>query len=150
MKSDLRAPWVDDIRIFCGDYESAPPLAGAEDGYRKILEYDEIVLAMRYDKERVFLFSTFSVARDGKSVFDQKNFTDYERAKEDFASQSALFDSDRYFDFSELENLRYCVDFVISADKSLDNSRREALEGFYEKILINIPEPRNDEPKMTM
>lgn len=43
--------WVSDIRTFCGDYERAPHLAGADDAYRKILEYDEIVLAMRYDKE---------------------------------------------------------------------------------------------------
>lgn len=141
---------VSDIRTFCIDYESASPLAKAEDGYRNILEYDGIILAMRYDKKRGFLFSTFNRTYDGKSVFDQRDLTDYEQAKEDFASQAALFDSDRYFDFPELENLRYCVDFVMSIDKSLDSTQREALEGIYEKIPINIPEPQNNEPKMTM
>lgn len=141
--------WVSDIRTFCGDYERAPHLAGADDAYRKILEYDEIVLAMRYDKESGFLFSAFSVTSDGNTLYEQKDFTDYEQAKEDFSSQCGLIDSYRYFDFSELETLSLCVNFALENCKELPE---EAVRKLKEKIDISVPEQTQSdhEPKMTM
>ncbi len=88
-------------------FKKAPDLKakGLRSGYKKLLEYDGIVFAVKKFDDRIpeheFEFVTWQRGFQGDMYYGNY-FTDFERAKSDFAERSGLISRGRMFDESEL------------------------------------------------
>ena len=101
------------IRKYVSLYESAPPL-GIDDlpEYRRISEYDDVVLGAMYSEQYGFMFSTWRQDKEKKYVVNGDYTTDYEYAKESFITRSGLIDKNRLFSPEEAADLYRCVGYV--------------------------------------
>ena len=86
-----------DVSEYCSVYEKAAPLSmeSLSGNYRCLADFNETVLAAKYNAEYGFEFVTWTKSYDGKSVCQGNYFTDYNAAKENFAVRSGLVDEDR-------------------------------------------------------
>ena len=141
------------VSEYCTAYEKSAPLTadGLSEKYRCLAEFNQTVLAAKYNNEYGFEFVTWDRTFDGKAVCQGKYFEDYAAAKENFATRSGLIDKDRLFGTEELEWLGKCVKFTVRHNGDLKFDDCEFLEKLNEKISENIPEQQqSDEPEMSM
>ena len=130
------------VSEYCTAYEKSAPLTadGLSKKYRCLAEFNQTVLAAKYNDEYGFEFVTWNRTFDGKAVCQGKYFEDYAAAKENFATRSGLIDKDRLFGTEELEWLGKCVKFTVRHNGDLKFDDCEFLEKLNEKISENIPE----------
>lgn len=138
---------------YCAAYEKAVPLVadGLSDKYRCLAEFNETVLAAKYIEEHGFEFVTWSRTYDGKSLWHGHYYSDYAKAKEDFATRSGLVDQNKLFSAEELKQIGKCVDFTMQNCGDLRFEESEALQKLNGKISENLPEQQQSEaPEMSM
>lgn len=90
-------------------HKAAPPIIAIVDGYektgfRKLLEFNDKILAAKLTKDKGYLFATGYKALTSFGQYVLKNCTDnYSEAKEDFSLKSGLIDKSKIFDEEERE-----------------------------------------------
>ncbi len=143
---------VREIYDYCSAYEKAPPLTanGLPNKYRCFSEFNETVLAAKYIEEYGFEFVTWDRTYDGKSLWQGHYYSDYAKAKEDFATRSSLVDQDKLFSADELKQIGKCVDFTMQNCGNLNFDDCENLRKLNEKISESLPEQLQSEPEMSM
>lgn len=141
---------ADTVSEYCSAYEKAAPLkaAGLSEKYRCLAEFNQTVLAAKYNKEYGFEFVTWSKTFDRKSVWHGNYYADYATAKEDFAVRSGLVDRDKLFSTEELEQLGKCVNFTMRHNGDLRFEDCESLRKLNEKISESLPEQQSEAPEM--
>ena len=138
-------------------YKSAPELKaiGLSPGYKKLLEYNDTVLAIkRFNNrgiENEFEFVTWRKGTNGGMCWGHYT-TDFDSAKEDFVKRSELIESARIFNNDELSVIyKGLVEGMLASDLDLDTrGQMEILaerifEFNYENIDLNEAEDISDE-----
>ena len=132
---------VREIYEYCSSYEKAPLLKAEHlsGDYRCLSEFNGTVLAAKYSEQNEFEFVTWDRTFDGKAVCQGNYHTDYNAAKEDFATRSGLVDSNRLFEADELKRIHKCIDFALENDDSLGFEQEKELSELKGKIEDIIP-----------
>lgn len=129
------------IRKYVSLYESAPSL-GIDDlpEYRRISEYDDVVLGAMYSEQQGFMFSTWRQNKEKKYVAHGDYSPDYEYAKESFITRSGLIDKNRLFTPEEAENLYRCLGYVRENCETLTYDQEQQLKSLAEKLTRGYPQ----------
>ena len=141
------------IYEYCSSYEKAAPLSAdsLSKKYRSLAEFNDTVLAAKYNEEYGFEFVTWFRSSDGKSVCNGNYFSDYSSAKENFAIRSGLISKDKLFCEEELERLGKCVEFTLENDGNLHFDEYENFKRLTNKISGSLAEQRQSAaPEMSM
>ena len=132
---------IKDASAFCSIFAKAAPLKadGLSGDYRCLAEFNSTVLAAKYSEQNEFEFVTWDRTFDGKAVCQGNYHTDYNAAKEDFATRSGLVDSNRLFEADELKRIHKCIGFALENDDSLDFNQEKKLSELKERLEDLIP-----------
>lgn len=122
-------------------YDRLEPLNvnGLREGYRKILDYNGHVLAMKKMFDG-FEFVTWQYTYDGNAVTLGHYFIDLYAAKEDFAKRSGLISSQRLFGETDLKLIHTSLVNYVGLNGDLDFKDEKAIGSILEKIEQLIPE----------
>jgi len=122
-------------------YEHAQPLKaeGLRDGYKRLLEYDGIVLAMRKMHD-AYEFVTWLYTYDGEGVTLGHYFTDLQTAEEDFAIRAGLVNANLLFAETDLKLLHASLVGYVGLNENLSYKDEKAIGSILEKIALLVPE----------
>ena len=141
------------VSEYCTAYEKAAPLIvdGLSEKYRCLAEFNDTVLAGKYNNEFGFEFVTWGRTYGGKAVCQGIYYENYAAAKENFVTRSGLIDKDKMFSMEELERIGKCVDFAMRHNGDLNFDDCECLNKLNEKISESLPEQQQSgSPEMSM
>lgn len=128
------------IRKYVSLYESSPSLGVADlPEYRKLAEYDDIVLGAMYSEQHGFMFSTWRQDKEKKYVSYGDYSPDYEYAKESFITRSGLINKYRLFTPEEAEKLYRCIEYVRENCETLSYKEEQQLKTLSEKLSNGYP-----------
>lgn len=109
--------------------------------YRKLLDYNGVVLAVRYDGDGQFTFVNWQYTYDKSAVslghYFHKNA--YSEAKEDFLFRSGLTDKMTTFRSDELSVIRDALLFRGIQDEALNTEQREDMDRVLHRIETLLP-----------
>lgn len=130
------------VKEYLKAFENAESLEahGLIDGYRKLLEFNGYVFAMRETKYKEFEFVTWHYSPDGKSVNIGRYFNDYESAKENMALRSGMLDESKLFSETDLKLIRSSLIAYVALDENLDHLKEKAIGRILDQIDIIVPE----------
>lgn len=131
-------------------YEQAPKLsAGGVDGYKRLCEMGNYVLAATLHSDNKLEFVTWMYGYDRSSVMWGNYFgDDFAAAKQDFAVRTGLIDKNYVFSPEELRHINNCCTFRLWNDRFPDSSEKAAIEGLEKKtdrILDELYPPSEQE-----
>ena len=106
--------------------------------YKKLLEYNDVVLAGMEHSNGSFEFVTWDCKNN--SLDHGHYYEDYERAKEDFVKRSELFPENQIFSADERFELYRCVEDTLSAGFELSSDVENILADVKEKLKESIPD----------
>ncbi|WP_179086916.1 hypothetical protein NSS98_22535 [Paenibacillus sp. FSL E2-0274] len=118
-------------------YQEAPHMhIGSVSKYRKLIEYNGIVLAARYDGDGQFTFASWQYMHDNNAVsfghYFHKNY--YSAAKADFLYRSGLADRSILFQLDELSIIRDTLLFRGMQDSALQFKEQENLDNLLHRV----------------
>lgn len=130
------------VKEYLRAFESAEDLKahGLIDGYKKLLEFNGYVFAMRETKYQEFEFVTWHYSPDGKAVNIGRYFNDYESAKENMALRSGMLDESKIFSETDLKLIRSSLIAYVALDENLDHLKEKAIGRILDQIEIIVPE----------
>lgn len=131
-----------DVKEYLKAFENAESLEanGLIDGYKKLLEFNGYVFAMRETKYQEFEFVTWHYSPDGKAVNIGRYFNDYESAKENMALRSGMLDESKIFSETDLKLIRSSLIAYVALDENLDHLKEKAIGRILDQIEIIVPE----------
>lgn len=156
---DVLSSTAHSIRKYVSLYESAPSIGVASlPEYRRLAEYDDIVLGAMYSEQHGFMFSTWRQDKEKKYVAHGDYSPDYEYAKESFIARSGLIDKSCLFSPEEAENLYRCIGYVRENCETLTYAQEQQLKELSEKLIDGYPQleetppsfEQDDSPKLNM
>ena len=106
--------------------------------YKKLLEYNDVVLAGTEHSNGSFEFVTWDCKNN--SLDHGHYYEDYERAKEDFVKRSELLPENQIFSADERFELYRCVEDALSAGFELSSDVENILADVKEKLKDSIPD----------
>ena len=106
--------------------------------YKKLLKYDNVILAGTEHSDGSFEFVTWEY-KNG-SLNHGHYYEDYERAKEDFVKRSVLLPENQIFSADERFELYRCVEDTLSAEFELSSDVENILADVKEKLKESIPD----------
>lgn len=106
--------------------------------YKKLLEYNDVVLAGTEHSNSSFEFVTWDCKNN--SLDHGHYYEDYERAKEDFVKRSELLPENQIFSADERFELYRCVEDTLSAGFELSSDVENILADVKEKLKDSIPD----------
>ena len=106
--------------------------------YKKLLEYNDVVLAGTEHSNGNFEFVTWDCKNN--SLDHGNYYEDYERAKEDFVKRSELLPESQIFSADEWFELYRCVEDTLSAGFELSSDVENILADVKEKLKESIPD----------
>ena len=106
--------------------------------YKKLLEYNDVVLAGTEHSDGSFEFVTWDCKNN--SLDHGHYYEDYERAKEDFVKRSELLPENQIFSADERFELYRCVEDTLSAGFELSSDVENILADVKEKLKDSIPD----------
>ena len=139
---------VTSVKEYMDAYEKAEALRaeGLREGYRKLLEYNGYVLAMKeMNNDKDFEFVTWQYSYDGKAVNIGRYFTDYQAAKENMAIRSGLIDQSKMFSETDLKLIHTSLVNYVGLTSNLDYKHERAIGSILEKIGAIVPEIQKHE-----
>lgn len=105
--------------------------------YKKLAEFNGVVLGgVEHQSNRSFEFTTWSYGNN--ALYHGHYFTDYEKAKEDFAVRSGLIQSERLFNDKEIMQVYRCTEDTLNNGYELTSEQVEILEHIQEKIKESV------------
>ncbi|OME51778.1 hypothetical protein BSK59_19845 [Paenibacillus odorifer] len=118
-------------------YQEAPVMhIDSVSKYRKLIEYNGIVLAARYDGEGLFTFASWQYTYDNNAVSFGHYFHEnhYAAAKADFLYRSGLADRSILFQLDELAVIRDTLLFRGMQDSALQLKEQESLDNLLHRV----------------
>ena len=106
--------------------------------YKKLLEYNDVVLAGTEHSDGSFEFVTWDCKNN--SLDHGHYYEDYERAKEDFVKRAGLLPENQIFSADERFELYRCVEDTLSAGFELSSDVENILADVKEKLKDSIPD----------
>lgn len=106
--------------------------------YKKLLEYNDVVLAGTEHSDGSFEFVTWDCKNN--SLDHGHYYEDYERAKEDFVKRAGLLPENQIFSADERFELYRCVEDTLSAGFELSSDVENILADVKEKLKESIPD----------
>ena len=106
--------------------------------YKKLLEYNDVVLAGTEHSNGSFEFVTWDCKNN--SLDHGHYYEDYERAKEDFVKRAGLLPENQIFSADERFELYRCVEDTLSAGFELSSDVENILADVKEKLKESIPD----------
>lgn len=106
--------------------------------YKKLLEYNDVVLAGTEHSDGSFEFVTWDCKNN--SLDHGHYYEDYERAKEDFVKRSELLPENQIYSADERFELYRCVEDTLSAGFELSSDVENILADVKEKLKESIPD----------
>ncbi|MCM1335470.1 MAG: hypothetical protein NC084_13055 [Bacteroides sp.] len=120
---------ITEISEYVSDFENAEKSSE----FRVILEHNSVALAAKYDNNSGFEFATFLRSENGKIIAENR-YSDYAIAKANFAVRAGLINSEQFFDFKELNTIKFAVELALKNYAYPDGKIRENLEKLRDKI----------------
>ena len=120
--------------------DKAPELSARDFNmpYKLLAEFNGVVLGgIEHRSNNTFEFTTWSYANN--SLYHGHYFTDYEKAKEDFAVRSGLLQSTKLFTDKEMMQIYRCTEDTLNNGYELSSEQTEVLEQVQEKIKESVP-----------
>ncbi|OME10703.1 hypothetical protein [Paenibacillus odorifer] len=118
-------------------YQEAPIMnINSVSNYRKLIEYNSIVLTARYDGDGQFTFASWQYMYDNNAVSFGHYFHEnhYSAAKADFLYRSGLADRSILFQLDELEVIRDTLLFRGMQDSALQLKEQESLDNLLHRV----------------
>ena len=139
----LRCKIEDDVRNtieFLEVMDNSPELTAVDFNapYKKLLEYNDVVLAGTEHSNGSFEFVTWDCKNN--SLDHGHYYEDYERAKEDFVKRSELLPENQIFSADERFELYRCVEDTLYAGFELSSDVENILADVKEKLKDSIPD----------
>ena len=106
--------------------------------YKKLLEYNDVVLAGTEHSDGSFEFMTWDCKNN--SLDHGHYYEDYERAKEDFVKRTGLLPENQIYSVEERFELYRCVEDTLSAGFELSSDVENILADVKEKLKESIPD----------
>ena len=106
--------------------------------YKKLLEYNDVVLAGTEHSNGSFEFVTWEYKNN--SLDHGHYYEDYERAKEDFVKRAGLLPENQIYSADERFELYRCVEDTLSAGFELSSDVEYLLAEVKEKLKESIPD----------
>ena len=106
--------------------------------YKKLLEYNDVVLAGTEHSDGSFEFVTWDCKNN--SLDHGHYYEDYGRAKEDFVKRSELLPENQIFSADERFELYRCVEDTLSAGFELSSDVENILADVKEKLKESVPD----------
>ena len=106
--------------------------------YKKLLEYNNVVLAGTEHRNGGFEFVTWDYKNN--SLDHGHYYEDYERAKEDFVKRAGLLPDNQIYSADERFELYRCVEDTLSAGFELSGDVENLLTEVKEKLKESIPD----------
>ena len=106
--------------------------------YKKLLEYNDVVLAGTEHSNGSFEFVTWDCKNN--SLDHGHYYEDYERAKEDFVKRAGLLPENQIFSADERFELYRCVEDTLSAGFELISDVENILADVKEKLKESVPD----------
>ena len=125
---------VQTVKEYLNLMEESPPLKARDFNmdYKKLAEYNGVVLGGTEHSDGSFEFTTWSYA--DKSLYHGHYYEDYNKAKEDFAVRSGLVPKQLVFNTEELiEIYRSTVD-TLAGEYEISEAQEKILDTIGEKI----------------
>lgn len=116
--------------------QSSPDETVGTTRFRKLLEWNRVILAARDDGERGLHFVTWQYDNDRKGVSDGHYTTDIISAMKDFTGRSGLIPKDRIFNDEQLDLFRSALTYKLENDDELSLDAEEKI-----KSLLGVLEP---------
>lgn len=119
--------------------ENAPTLKARDFNmpYKKLAEFNGVVLGgTEHESTGEFEFATWDYKND--ALYHGHYYTDYEKAKEDFAVRSNLLHSSRLFEDKELMQIYRCTEDTLNNGYELSDGQMEVLERIQEKVKESV------------
>lgn len=104
--------------------------------YKKLLEYNNVILAGAEHSDGSFEFVTWEY-KNG-SLNHGHYYDDYEKAKIDFAQRSNLVNESKIFNEKELMQIYRCTEDTLNNGYELSGEQRETLENIQTKIKESV------------
>jgi len=131
---------------YLNHYQKAQALqaSGLSDGYKKLLEFNGYVLAMKaLHSLESYEFVTWEYSPDGSSVNLGHYYNDYLAAKEDFANRSGLIDINKLLSETQLKIIYTSLISYVALNGNLDYKSEKVIGKILDKISTAIPEILN-------
>ena len=106
--------------------------------YKKLLEYNDVVLAGTEHSNGSFEFVTWDCKNN--SLDHGHYYEDYERAKEDFVKRAGLLPENQIYSVEERCELYRCVEDTLSAGFELISDVENILADVKEKLKESVPD----------
>lgn len=131
---------VRNIKEFLKVMDNSPELTAVDLNvpYKKLLEYNDVVLAGTEHSDGSFEFVTWDYKNN--SLDHGHYYEDYGRAKEDFVKRSELLPENQIFSADERFELYRCVEDTLSAGFELSSDVENILVDVKEKLKESIPD----------
>ena len=123
--------------------DDAPPLKaqGLKDGYKKLAEYNGVVLAGIKMPGRECQFVTWRYTYDKKGVTLGHYYPGkYTEAKEDFAVRSGLLSENKHFNKEKLKTIHKAVDFCINENYNHFYKQKNEMKAIKNQIEYALPD----------
>ena len=132
--------YVRNTKEFLKVMDNSPELTAVDlnPPYRKLLEYNDVVLAGTEHSDGSFEFVTWDCRNN--SLDHGHYYEDYERAKENFVKRSELLPENQIFSADERFELYRCVEDALSAGFELSSDVENILADVKEKLKDSIPD----------
>lgn len=132
-------PIVCSVDEYLRAMEGAPPLRARDFNmpYKKLAEFNGVALGgTEHESTGEFEFATWD-SRDN-ALYHGHYYTDYEKAKEDFAVRSNLLHSSRMFEDEELMQIYRCAEDTLNNGYELSDEQAEVLERIQAKVKESV------------
>lgn len=135
---DEMQPIVCSVAEYLKAMESAQDLKAVDFNmpYKKLLEYNNVILAGTEHSDGSFEFVTWEYKND--SLNHGHYYDDYENAKTDFAKRSNLVNESKIFNEKELMQIYRCTEDTLNNGYELSGEQRETLENIQTKIKESV------------
>ena len=132
-------PIVCSVDEYLRAMESAPLLTARDFNmrYKKLAEFNGAVFGgTEHESTGEFEFATWDCRNN--ALYHGHYYTDYEKAKEDFALRSGLLNENKLFTDKELCEIYRCIDDTLSGVYELTEEQTEMLDGIQRKIKASV------------
>lgn len=139
---------ISTVREYLEAFEKAEMLEaeGLREGYKKLLEFNNYVLAMREMSDgNDYEFVTWQYSQDRKAVNIGRYYSDYEAAKENMVFRTGLLDQRKMFSETEMKLIRTSLVSYVGLNSDIDYKAEKAIGAILERIEALVPEIQRHE-----
>ena len=132
------------VEEYIANIENCPDLVlnDSDIEYKELARYNDVVLAGKELKDGTYEFVTWDCVKG--AAYYGNYYTDYKKAKEDFAIRSGLIDKKLDFSTRELIEIYRNSEDTLGAGYELTDEQKETIEEIENKIENFVPDFRKE------